>query len=222
MTIDTGELQLIIFDWDGTLSDSAGIIVSAMQQAIKDLKLPTRENKQIRELIGLGLEDGMRILFPELESGNVIKMLHAYRKNYLAGPHLEAGLFDGAHSALVGLHRRGLKLAVATGKSRVGLDRDLGRHSELAELFVATKTADETANKPDPKMLQELLLEFGLQAGQALMIGDTEYDMAMAKAVNMPAVGVACGVHDNDRMLREGALSILDDVSQLPQWLINR
>ena len=212
------KIKRIIFDWDGTLSDSADGIVSAMQQAIADLKLPTREDNDIRQLIGLGLEDGMRRLFPGLNADSVIKMLMAYRTNFLAHPQREAGLFRGAREALVSLSQE-FKLAIATGKSRQGLDRALEHHSDIAGLMCATKTADETANKPDPKMLEELLWEFGLSADEALMVGDTEYDMAMAKALRMPAIGVACGVHDSIRLEREGALTVLPDVAGLPEWM---
>ncbi|MDP3857555.1 MAG: HAD-IA family hydrolase [Stagnimonas sp.] len=217
--------DLLIFDWDGTLSDSAQVIVDSMQGAIAALKLPPREDHQIRELIGLSLGDGMRRLYPEAAPGEVMSLLESYRRQWLGpsgGGANEAPLFAGTETVLEQLHGVGYGLTVATGKSRPGLDRSLRRHAGIKPLFLLTKTADETAAKPDPLMLRETLAELGVPAERALMIGDTEYDAAMAAAIGMPALGVACGVHDHGRIRAAGAMAVIDSVRDLPDWLAAR
>ncbi|MDP9142384.1 MAG: HAD-IA family hydrolase, partial [Pseudomonadota bacterium] len=120
------------------------------------------------------------------------------------------------------LHAQGYRIAIATGKARRGLDRSLRHHPELAQLVINSRCADESASKPDPLMLTQLLEAEGLRADQALMIGDTSYDMVMASAISMRAVGVACGVHDPARMLNAGGHSVIDDVAALPAWITAR
>ena len=217
--------DLLIFDWDGTLSDSAQLIVESMQGAITALGLPPRADDQIRELIGLSLVDGMRRLYPEADPQSVLALLDGYRRQWLGpagGGANEAPLFAGSEAVLEQLYGEGYLLTVATGKSRPGLDRSLRRHAGLRAWFALTKTADETASKPDPRMLRETLAELDVPVGRALMIGDTEYDMAMAAAIGMPALGVACGVHDQLRIRDAGALAVLGSVADLPGWLAAR
>lgn len=211
--------QLLIFDWDGTLADSAAQIVGAMQKAIAGLKLPPRPDESIRELIGLGLNEGLQILYPELEVAGLRTLLNSYRAKWLSEGAGEAPLFKGAMAAIEGLHEQGQVITIATGKSRRGLDRSLAHHAELRKLVTASRCADETASKPNPLMLRELLEELEIKAADALMIGDTEYDMAMARAIGMHAVGVTCGVHEPQRMRDAGATALIEDVSRLPAWL---
>lgn len=214
--------QLLIFDWDGTLADSAQLIVGAMQQAITGLQLPARNDESIRELIGLGLNECLQILYPEIAVEKLRALLDDYRKQWVGGGGAEAPLFDGALAAVQQLHAQGYRIAIATGKARRGLDRSLRHHPELASLVINSRCADETASKPDPLMLVQLLEAEGLRADQALMIGDTSYDMAMAAAINMTGVGVACGVHEPSRMLAAGGHSAIDDVAALPAWIAAR
>jgi phosphoglycolate phosphatase len=214
--------QLLIFDWDGTLSDSARHIVAAMQEAIAALNLPPRSDQAIRELIGLGLVDAMQRLFPELDVDDVLRLLGEYRRIAPASLAHEAPLFAGAHEALRQLQEQGYLLAVATGKSRPGLNRSFTAHAFLKPMFITTRCADETADKPDPMMLREILAETGLRPEQALMIGDTDYDIHMARALNMPSLGVGCGVHEPGRLLRAGASAVLDNVGAVPAWLSRR
>ncbi|NKF22480.1 HAD family hydrolase [Solimonas marina] len=213
------QIKLVIFDWDGTLADSAAMIVGAMQRAIAALQLPPRDDRTIRELIGLGLDDVLQRLYPEYELETLRALLGQYRAQWLASDAGEAPLFAGGIDALRTLGANGLRLAVATGKSRKGLDRSLAHHHELAALLVNTRCGDETAAKPDPRMLVELLQDEGLDAEQALMVGDTEFDAAMARAIGMPSVGVACGVHQPDRIRGAGAIAVLESVAVLPAWL---
>lgn len=212
-------VKLLIFDWDGTLSDSAAMIVGAMQRAIAGLGLPPRPDQAIRELIGLGLNEGLTLLYPEIELQSLRRLLDGYRAQWLSEGAGEAPLFPGSLAALQRLHQEGYRLAIATGKSRKGLERSLRHHAELASLIVNSRTADETLSKPDPLMLRELLAEEALQADEALMIGDTEFDLAMARAIGMPSVGVLCGVHEPQRLSEAGAHSLLERVADLPDWL---
>lgn len=223
--MSAGPYDLLIFDWDGTLSDSAQRIADAMQGAIAALGLPARSDQQIRELIGLSLDEGMRRLFPEMDAGKVMELLAGYRRQWLSpsgGGMAEPPLFVGAGAALEALHGAGYLLAVATGKSRIGLDRSFRHLTGLRSLFAVTKTADETAAKPDPLMLKEILRELDVPVARALMIGDTEYDAAMAAAIGMSALGVSCGVHDAERILAAGALDVIGSVQELPGWLAGR
>lgn len=220
-----GPYELLIFDWDGTLADSEGLIVRSMQMAISDLGLPPRGDRAIAELIGLGMTDGMQRLYPELDTEELIRLLMSYRASFVGQPGdpvaaaREAPLFDGAERALAALADGGYRLAVATGKPRPGLDRSLRHHATLQPLFAATRTADETANKPDPLMLRELLDELRVPVERALMVGDTEYDAAMARAIGMPMVGVTCGVHAPQRLRSAGAMGLIESVAALPGWL---
>jgi phosphoglycolate phosphatase len=217
-----GGVRLLIFDWDGTLSDSAAGIVRSMQDAIAELNLPPRDDASIRELIGLGFADGMNRLYPEFELQALLGLLENYRRRFVHQGLGEAPLFPGALEALGALHADGFRLSVATGKSRPGLNRSLRHHTDLARLLSSTRTADETACKPDPLMLKELLWHEGLEPEQALMIGDTEYDAAMARAIGMPMLGVSCGVHAGGRILGAGAIAMIDSVRDLPAWLAGR
>lgn len=216
--------ELLVFDWDGTLADSAGLIVAGMQRAITELRLPLRTDAQIRELIGLGFYDAMARLFPEFGPEDVARALEDYRRLLVSGGHVqhgpaEAPLFDGALDTLRELHGCGYRLAVATGKSRSSLRRSFGRHPELHALISSSRCADETAPKPDPLMLAELLEHEEVPPEAALMIGDTEFDVQMARAARVGALGVACGVHEQERLQGAGALAILTDVRGLSGWL---
>ena len=216
--------ELLVFDWDGTLADSAALIVAGMQRAIGELKLPARTDAQIRELIGLGFYDAMGRLYPEFGPEDIVQALEDYRRLLVGGGHAqhgpaEAPLFDGALEMLRELRGAGYRLAVATGKSRASLQRSFAKHPELHALIGSSRCADETANKPDPLMLHELLEVEDLPPAAALMVGDTEFDMEMARSARVPSVGVACGVHECERLRAAGALEILDGVSHLGAWL---
>lgn len=210
--------DLLIFDWDGTLSDSPRHIVAGMQQAIKGLGLPPRDDEQIAELIGLGMIDGLGRLYPELDLAQLLRKLVDYRQRAPADADATP-LFDGAAETLAALHDAGYRLAVATGRHRNSLRLSLATHSAVAALLEITRCADESADKPDPRMLRQILDATGVDAARALMIGDTEYDMAMAVALGMPALGVNCGVHETDRLRQAGACAVIEDVAALPCWL---
>lgn len=219
--------ELLVFDWDGTLADSAALIVSGMQRAITELGLPARSDAQIRELIGLGFHDAMSRLFPEFGPEDVVKALDDYRRLLVSGGHsqhgpAEAPLFEGALEMLRELHGAGYRLSIATGKSRASLQRSFVKHPDLHALIASSRCADETAAKPHPMMLKELLELEDLPPAAALMIGDTEFDVQMARSADMPSLGVACGAHEIERLREAGALDILDSVSHLGAWLHRR
>lgn len=209
--------ELLIFDWDGTLMDSAGEIVSAMQKAIQETGLPERSPDQLRDLIGLGLNEAVGRLFPDLDPARVRNRLSTYRRRY-ASPGGDAVMFASARDTLQQLSAAGYELAVATGKSRRGLDRAL-RETDTAGLFSCTRCADEATSKPAPDMTEDILLRTATPVESALVIGDTEYDMAMAQRAGVDALGVRCGVHDENRLRAAGACAVLPGVADLPQWL---
>ena len=188
--VDLSHKQLIIFDWDGTLMDSVGLIVRVL------LKIADAHNLALtpdaaKSIIGLSLHTAMQELFPH-EGDKWNQLVTDYQEQYRA--HLsDEQLFDGVIPMLVHLKEAGYTLAVATGKSRAGLDRVL-KLFELEELFAATRTADEARSKPDPDMLIQILSELGFDADQAVMIGDSKLDILMANAAGIDALGVASGV----------------------------
>jgi phosphoglycolate phosphatase len=212
------DFDLIVFDWDGTLMDSAGHIVAAMQHAIAGLGLPPRTDDRLRELIGLGLNDAFARLYPELDTAATLRLLSQYRQHFLNPPVPEARLFAGVHETLRHLQGSGYRLAIATGKSRRGLERALAE-TGLKPLIVSSRCADECASKPDPQMIEEILWECAVEPERALMVGDTEYDMAMARSAGVPALGVGWGVHEPGRLMRAGAHSVLPSVPDLLDWL---
>lgn len=209
--------DLIVFDWDGTLLDSAGAIVQAIQQAARDLGLPEPPENRARHVIGLGLSDALRHAVPTLTEARYAEMVERYRHHYLSRDH-ELNLFSGVHELLAELGNGGFFLAVATGKSRLGLDRAL-KHSGLGPRFHATRCADECFSKPHPQMLEELLDELGVAPERALMIGDTTHDLKMASNAGVHGLGVAYGAHSRDDLESCAPLAVLHSIEELAQWL---
>ncbi|RMG30447.1 MAG: HAD family hydrolase [Gammaproteobacteria bacterium] len=210
-------MRLIVFDWDGTLIDSRDLIVACMQAAIREVDLPPRTDAQVADIIGLGLREAVETLYPEVSAERRAAMIDRYRRHWLARQH-ECRLFPGARETLERLHQAGFLLAVATGKSRAGLERSL-QETGLARLFSSTRCADETASKPDPRMLHEILGELDVPASAAILVGDTEYDLEMARRAGVAALGVCYGVHEATRLSRHRPLAILDRITRLPDWL---
>ncbi len=211
------DIELIVFDWDGTLMDSASLIVECMQSAIGDLGLPSRSDARIADIIGLGLKEAVAALYPECDAQDHALLIGRYREYWLARQH-ECALFPGVRETLELLHDEGFLLAVATGKSRAGLERSL-QSTGLERLFSSTRCADETASKPDPRMLLEILDELSVPACAAVLVGDTEYDLEMANRAGVPGVGVAYGVHGWERLAKHRPRAILERITILPDWL---
>ena len=209
--------ELVVFDWDGTLLDSAGAIVQAIQASSRDLGLPVPDDTRARHVIGLGLGDALRHAVPELTPERYPEMIERYRFHYLSGDH-ELMLFAGVPEMLVNLKAAGHILAVATGKSRLGLERALD-HSGLRPLFQASRCADECHSKPHPQMLEELMAEFGMAVEATIMIGDTSHDLLMASNASVDSLAVTYGAHTHEHLLEHGPKACLHSVQELDQWL---
>lgn len=210
-------VRLVVFDWDGTLMDSEAQIVAAMQASIVDLGCAPRTDAQCRNIIGLGLQEAIDALYPGTDAAFRTAFVARYRHHWFAGKS-GSRLFPGARDTLERLHGAGYLLAVATGKGRAGLDRVLAE-TGLDALFHATRCSDETHSKPHPRMLNELLAELGCDAGAAVMVGDTEFDMEMANNAGTGAIAVSYGVHEPERLLRHRPLACLDAIEELQDWL---
>ncbi len=211
------QFDLIVFDWDGTLMDSTATIVASMQAAARDLGLPVPDERAASYVIGLGLQDAMQQAMPDLDPRSYPRMVERYRHHYLSQDQ-SLTLFDGVHEMLADLSAQGYFLAVATGKSRVGLNRALST-SGLMSVFDATRCADETFSKPHPAMLQELTRELGQDMGRTLMIGDTTHDLQMAGNAGAAAIGVHFGAHPREELQAMSPLFGAESIAELHAWL---
>ncbi len=211
--------RLLIFDWDGTLIDSAAKIVACLHAAIMAADLPSREDAQLRHIIGLGIMEAFDYLYPEGMSVSARETVIAeYKKQFVHINRTEAPLFAGVPAMLADLRGRGYYLAIATGKSRSGLDHVL-ENLGLNTMFHTTRCADETSSKPNPQMLFEILADLDIGADEALMIGDTEFDMHMAHAAKLDAVAVPHGAHEMEQLQKAEPLTILNKITDLSVWL---
>lgn len=206
--------ELIIFDWDGTLMDSAAHIVDSLQQAAVDLGQPVPSDADCRHIIGLALPIAIAQLFPAADDDTRELLRQRYAHHYVAGSETRSGLFPGAQALLERLLDDNRILAIATGKTRIGLDRVLDE-TGLRDYFVITRCADESASKPDPLMLRQILDHTGRKVEEAVMIGDTSYDLAMAGALAMDRIGVSYGAHAVELLLPHEPRVIVDHVSEL-------
>lgn len=207
--------KLVVFDWDGTLSDSSDRIVSCFRHALAAVGADTDiADAAIRETIGLELSEAAPRIMVGASAAQCDALTEAYRRHWLSPGAPQAVLFDDTLPCLRSLSQRGLTLTVATGKSRRGLDRELGE-TGLAPYFSSTRTADETRGKPHPQMLHELLAHAGVRADEALMVGDTTFDLDMANAAGVPSVGIASGTHSRSRLEASGPVACLDRLGQL-------
>lgn len=209
--------ELIVFDWDGTLMDSAALIVDSVQAAARDLGIEPPAAARARHIIGLGLDAALRHALPDLPEDRYGALVERYRHHYLSRDH-ELTLFAGAGELVRDLAGSGFRLGVATGKSRRGLDRAL-EHTGLGEFFHATRCADECHSKPHPQMLEELMDEFAVTPAQTLMIGDTTHDLLMARNAGVDALGVAYGAHPVEALREAAPLYCADTVEALANWL---
>ncbi len=212
--------SLLVFDWDGTLIDSKAQIVNCMQSTILSFELESRSDTQISDIIGLGLEEAIRSLYPDISAKIITQTAQAYREHYLTKDKTPSPLFEGATEVLNTLRDSGYGLAVATGKSRRGLDKGL-IDTGLSDYFPITRCADETRSKPHPQMLEEILVDFNTEPSKTLMIGDSEYDLQLANNTKVDGLAVSYGVHGLMRLLKEDPVGFVDDIKQLPQWLVD-
>ena len=212
--------DLIVFDWDGTLFDSTTLIVRCIQSACSDIGVAVPSDEAAAYVIGLGLHDALQHAVPGLPRERYPELGARYRHHYLASQH-ELVLFPGTVEMLQDLKARQHLLAVATGKNRRGLD-DALTHSQLQGVFDGTRTADETASKPHPLMLQQLMAEFGVTPDRTLMIGDTTHDLLMAVNAGTPRVAVSHGAHDSEAFEAHEPLFVAHSTRELHGWLVEQ
>jgi phosphoglycolate phosphatase len=214
--------DLIAFDWDGTLFDSTGIIVRCIQNAVRDVGGTVPTHQAASYVIGLGLMQALAHAAPDVPKEKYPELGEAYKRHYSALQN-EVSLFEGSVPMLQALRARGHLLAVATGKSRRGLDEVLARKVDgtvLSTLFESSRTADQTAGKPDPLMLHELIAQLGVTPERTLMIGDTTHDLFMAANADVASVGVSFGAHDHAAFADYKPLHIAHTVADLQAWLL--
>jgi phosphoglycolate phosphatase len=212
------KFDLIAFDWDGTLFDSTAIITRCIQEAVRDVGGTVPSDTDASYVIGMGLMAALAHAAPDVPREKYPLLGERYKHHYTLHQN-DISLFEGVLSMLHVLKSRQYLLAVATGKSRRGLDETLARE-ELQGLFHASRTADETAGKPHPRMLQELMAEFGVRPERLLMIGDTTHDLQMAVNAGCPSVGVSYGAHDHADFVALSPLFVAHSVTELQQWLL--
>lgn len=214
----TLNFDLIAFDWDGTLFDSTQIIIRCIQEAVRDVGGAVPSDEAAGYVIGLGLKQALAHAAPDVPPEKYPLLGERYQHHYALHAS-DLSLFDGVLPMLAALKARGHMLAVATGKSRRGLDESL-KSVALKGLFDASRTADETAGKPHPKMLHELMAQFGLSAERVLMIGDTTHDLQMALNAACPSVGVSYGAHEPASFAALLPRHIAHSVRDLHDWLL--
>ena len=214
--------RLIIFDVDGTLSDSMGTIVHAWREAIRKSSLPEATDAALRHGIGRSIPECFSELYPHASSEQYDMFAAHYRTIYrglVVGQ--EPPLYDGVRETLQALQKGGHTLAIATGKSRAGLDRMLDAHG-LRQAFQSTMSGDQARSKPHPEMIERILLETGMAPQEAIMVGDTTYDLLMARAAGVRSVAVTYGGHDRDTLLACAPDHMIDDIQELVPWVIGK
>lgn len=218
---ESDPVRLVVFDWDGTLMDSTAAIVEAIQGAAADLALPVPDARRASHVIGLGLHDALRHAVPDLDPDRLPDFVDRYRHHYLRRD-ADLRLFAGVREMLAALRGHpSVLVAVATGKSRVGLERAFDS-TGLRPMFVASRCADEGLPKPDPWMLNDLCGTLGVDPSATVMVGDTTHDLGMARAAGAHGLGVAWGAHPRDVLEDFGARALFENVESLHAWLLAR
>lgn len=212
--------ELLIFDWDGTLMDSVARITHSLQMAAQQENLPVHNSDKMKTCIGLGLMDGMAHLYPDQDENVWQALCENYRYHYRYDNSVATQLFPRAATTIQRLHENGYTLAVATSKSRRGLNHSF-EISGLGDYFAISRTADETQSKPHPQMLAEILQEMDMTADQALMIGDSVHDLKMAQNISMDSLGVSYGVSDCETLFAYQPRHCLPSIGVLWDWLHN-
>nr|WP_186350128.1 HAD-IA family hydrolase [Pseudomonas lundensis] len=209
---------MLIFDWDGTLADSIGRIVTSMQEAARRAGRAERDDEAIKGIIGLGLPEAILTLYPDMAAEQVIAFRQHYANTYIALDAEPSPLFVGVVESLEAFHAQGYRLAVATGKARRGLDRVLKAHG-WERFFDVTRAADETASKPDPLMLNQILAHCDMRPEQALMVGDASFDLLMARNAGIDSVAVSYGAQSIERLRDFDPVLEVDHFPELRGWL---
>jgi phosphoglycolate phosphatase len=209
--------DLLIFDWDGTLSDSTGLITHSIQNAFAEVGLEVPTRQQASFVIGFGLNQAMQYLAPGADEATIAEVVEVYKRHYLARD-ADILLFDGVPEALARYQEAGYLMAVATGKSRKGLDRALG-NTGLDKYFDFSRCADECQSKPHPQMIDEITGRLGVAPARAVMIGDTTHDLQMAANAGTASLGVAYGAHPRHELSALQPLAIFDTFAELDAWV---
>lgn len=211
--------KLVIFDWDGTVMDSVGRIVSSMKSAAKDNSFSVPSDEQVKNIIGLSLPEATEILFPgrTIEQAELLRL--SYKKHYVEVDQTPTPLFDNATNLFTQLLDQNKYLAVATGKGRDGLER-IFKDTNTGHYFHTSRCAKECQSKPHPEMLEQILTELSILPHEAVMIGDTVHDMAMAKNANIDRIAVTYGVHDRDTLNEYQPKAIVDSLHELERLMI--
>jgi phosphoglycolate phosphatase len=210
--------DLIVFDWDGTLMDSTATIARCIQLSCQDVGLPVPSVQAASHVIGLGLRDALAHFAPGANEAQVQALVQRYKVHYLTDD-TSLVLFEGVEPFLQQLSKAGYQLAIATGKSRAGLDRALS-YTEIGPLFGASRTADETESKPHPRMLLELIEHFDVSSRRVLMVGDTTHDLAMARRAGTFAAAVCTGAHSEELLRTCDAVAYVPTVVDLADHLL--
>ncbi len=211
-------IKLVIFDWDGTLFDSIDKICLSMLDAGKLANAPQRKHDDVKNIIGLSLDRAVDVIWPELSTDKQNGILEHYKRIYVAADQTPPDAYKNVIDTLNSIKKAGFKMAVATGKSRRGLERVMSL-TNTRDYFVSTRCADEALSKPNPLMLEQILTELNLSPNQALMVGDTEYDLNMATNAGMKSIGVTYGAHDELRLKACNPHALINDFNQLTHIL---
>ena len=214
----TRSIKLLVFDWDGTLADSTAAIVKAMQAAIGECGVESRSDDNIRDIIGLGLLQAVAALYPDMEVAAQEDIAQKYRMHYSLANQGMTMLFPGVNNTLDHLKTMEYQLAIATGKSRKGLNNSL-KQAGVEEFFHFSRCADETFSKPHPQMLLEIMDELDAKPGQTVMIGDSEYDLQMANNAGVRPVAVTYGSQSREHLLKYNPVACLNKITDLVGWL---
>jgi phosphoglycolate phosphatase len=216
----SNKYELLVFDWDGTIMDSAGIIVLSIEAACAEMGIASPERDRIRHIIGLGFDAAMAFILPDLDKNHYEIFVKHYRKHVHSHDE-DLALFDGAADTIKVLNQLGYTLAVATGKNRATFDKEL-QLSGLTPFFHGSRCADETMSKPHPAMLLDLMKTLSFDSSQTLVIGDTTHDLQMARNANVAAIAVTFGAHPKEELAKLAPIACVDDFFELRTWLTNR
>jgi len=210
--------MLLIFDWDGTLIDSSEKIINCMHRAADTAKLPSLSDEKVKSIIGLGLPEATHTLYPDADVASREKFREHYASHYLEADVVPCRFFPDVMDTLEYFKSEGHVIAVATGKARRGLSRIL-TNMKLLDFFHGSRCSDETQSKPHPQMLNELLQEFSTHPQDALMVGDTTFDMEMAQRANIPRIAVSYGVHRVEELKKYQLKAVIDRFSELKKYV---
>lgn len=211
------KFSLVVFDWDGTLMDSTYSIVLAIQNACRDLGLNVPTEQQASWVIGLSLVEALKKAIPDLQEHQIDAFIERYKIHFWTrDPDMR--LFPGNKAILDELRKRNVLMAVATGKSRIGLDRALSNH-QLVDYFATTRTADQTAGKPNPMMLHEIMDELMVDPSEVVMVGDTTHDIQLAHNAGVHSIAVSYGAHDKRELMAAHPSFLVESVDELHRLL---